>query len=78
MPQTLEQNMKNFAFHKYADHIWQVIFKANHYVDMQKPWGLKATDPKRMHTILYVLAETIRKIAILNLQRESFFLYSNL
>jgi len=65
LPEILEKSMENFAFHKYADHIWQVIFKANQYVDMQKPWGLKATDPKRMHTILYVLAETIRKIAIL-------------
>ncbi|NBT85953.1 MAG: methionine--tRNA ligase [Alphaproteobacteria bacterium] len=65
LPEILEQNMENFSFHKYAEHIWQVIFKANQYVDMQKPWVLKATDPKRMQTILYILAETIRKIAIL-------------
>ena len=65
LPKILEQDMENFAFHKYADHIWQVIFKANQYVDMQKPWGLKNTDRERMETILYVLAETIRRIAIL-------------
>lgn len=65
LPKILDQNMENFAFHKYADHIWQVIFKANQYVDIQKPWGLKNTDRERMETILYVLAETIRKIAVL-------------
>ncbi|MEW6091952.1 MAG: methionine--tRNA ligase, partial [Pseudomonadota bacterium] len=28
-------------------------------------WALKKTDPERMATVLYVLAETIRHIAIL-------------
>jgi len=65
LPATLEKDMDSFAFHRYCEHIWQVIFKANQYVDDQKPWGLKTTDPVRMKTILYVLAETIRKLAIL-------------
>ena len=30
-----------------------------------KPWSLKTENPTRMGTILYVLAETIRQIAIL-------------
>ena len=33
-------------------------------MDEQKPWGLKVTDPARMQTILYVLAETIRRLAL--------------
>lgn len=65
LPAILEQNMKSFAFHRYMEHIWEVICQANQYIDMQKPWGLKNTDRQRMETILYVLAETIRKIAIL-------------
>ena len=65
LPEILEKDMEHFAFHKYAEHIWQVIFKANQYVDEQKPWGLKTTDQARMKTILYVLAETIRKLALL-------------
>ena len=64
LPAILEKDMETFAFHKYAEHIWQVIFKANQYVDEQKPWGLKVTDPARMQTILYVLAETIRRLAL--------------
>ena len=29
------------------------------------PWALKKTDPARMATVLYVLAETVRHLAIL-------------
>ena len=29
------------------------------------PWGLKKTDPARMETVLYVLAEVIRHVGIL-------------
>lgn len=53
------------ALHKVAEEIWQVIAEANKYVDEQKPWSLKTEDPSRMKTILYVLAETIRQIALL-------------
>ena len=45
--------------------IWQVISKANRYVDSQAPWSLKKTDPERMREVLAVLSETIRQIAIL-------------
>ena len=53
------------AFHKALDAIWAVIGDANRYVDEQAPWALKKTDPARMGTVLYVLAETIRHLAIL-------------
>ncbi len=39
--------------------------EANRYVDEQAPWALRRTDPARMATVLYVLAETIRHLAIL-------------
>ncbi|RZI46917.1 methionine--tRNA ligase [Candidatus Finniella inopinata] len=61
----LETDMEALAFHKYADHAWQIIAHANRYMDEQKPWGLKTTDVPRMHTILYALADTIRQIALL-------------
>ena len=38
--------------------------KANIYIDEEAPWKLKKTDVKRMHTVLYVLSEVIRMIAI--------------
>jgi methionyl-tRNA synthetase len=53
------------AFHRGLEAIWQVVSDANRYVDEQAPWTLAKTDTPRMQTVLYVLAETIRHIAIL-------------
>jgi methionyl-tRNA synthetase len=53
------------ALHKVCEHIWRLIGEANRYVDEQKPWSLKTENPERMGTVLYVLAEAIRQIAIL-------------
>ena len=44
---------------------WRVISEANRYVDAQAPWTLRKSDPERMATVLYVLAEAIRHLAIL-------------
>ncbi len=53
------------ALHKYCAEIWNVVRAANQYVDYQAPWALKRTDPARMQTVLYVLAETLRCVGIL-------------
>jgi methionyl-tRNA synthetase len=53
------------AFHLMLQAIWDVIGDANRYVDDQAPWALKKTDPARMATVLYVLAENIRHLALL-------------
>ncbi|MBC6439372.1 MAG: methionine--tRNA ligase [Rhodospirillales bacterium] len=53
------------AFHLMLQGIWGVIGDANRYVDEQAPWALKKTDPARMATVLYVLAETIRVLSLL-------------
>jgi methionyl-tRNA synthetase len=53
------------AFHRALEAMWQVIGDANRYVDEQAPWSLRKTDPARMATVLYVLAEVIRYLAIL-------------
>ena len=45
--------------------IWKVIRAANGYVDRQAPWKLKTTDKDRMGTVLFLLAEVIRRIAIM-------------
>ncbi len=51
-------------FHKALDVIWKVVSDANKYVDEQAPWTLRKTDPARMATVLYVLADVIRRLAI--------------
>jgi len=53
------------AIHSALTAQWEVVGEANRYVDAQAPWTLRKTDPARMATVLYVLAETLRHLAIL-------------
>ncbi|MDH5556909.1 MAG: methionine--tRNA ligase [Alphaproteobacteria bacterium] len=52
------------SFHNALTTIWEVVGEANRYVDTQAPWALRKTDMERMQAVLYALAETIRRIAI--------------
>ena len=52
------------AFHKALEATWEVVGAANRYIDEQAPWALRKTDPDRMAAVLYVVAETIRHLAI--------------
>ena len=42
-----------------------MVWDANKYIDVQAPWVLKKTDTERMNTVLYVLMEVMRHVAIL-------------
>ena len=42
-----------------------MITEADRYIDEQKPWSLRKTDEARAATVLYVLAEVVRLLAIL-------------
>jgi methionyl-tRNA synthetase len=57
----IDKQALNVALEK----IWAVVALANRYVDEQAPWKLKKTDLVRLGQVLYVLAETIRHLAIL-------------
>jgi len=52
------------AFNKVLDQVWALISEADKYIDSQAPWALKKTDPARMETVLYVIAEVLRHVAI--------------
>lgn len=52
------------AIHKICETIWLVVAAANKYVDTQGPWTLRKSDVVRMRTVLYVLMETIRYLAV--------------
>jgi len=52
-------------FHEALKSVWDVVGAANRYVDEMAPWALRKTDPERMKVVLWVLAETLRQIAIL-------------
>ncbi|MDR0942218.1 MAG: methionine--tRNA ligase [Holosporales bacterium] len=54
--------IQQYAFSKYLEKIERSISLANQYVDYQKPWTLKESDPKRMQDVLFILVEQIYKI----------------
>jgi methionyl-tRNA synthetase len=37
----------------------------NKYIDVQAPWALRKTDTDRFNTVMYVLAESLRRTALL-------------
>ncbi len=60
----LRREFDAFKFNRALDAVMDVTTAANQYVDTQAPWKLKKEDPARMATVLYVLAETVRCLAI--------------
>lgn len=59
------EEVDRMRFNRALEQIWKLVIEANGYVDAQAPWGLKKTDPERMGTVLYVLAEVVRVLGIL-------------
>jgi len=57
----LDQQAFNLALEK----IWTIVRAANSYVDRQAPWALKNNNTKRMNTVLFVLADVIRQLALI-------------
>ncbi|MBL0928651.1 MAG: methionine--tRNA ligase [Alphaproteobacteria bacterium] len=58
-------DMAQQGFHKALDAVFAVVADANRYVDAQAPWTLRKPDPARMATVLYVLMEILRRVALL-------------
>jgi methionyl-tRNA synthetase len=65
--QAVRDRLDQQEFHRALETIWAVIRQANVYVDEQAPWGLRKTDTVRMETVLGVLTEVIRRLALLAL-----------
>lgn len=59
------EHMDACAFHEALKLIISAAQKADIYIDAQAPWALKKTDTDRMKTVLYVLAEAIRCLAVM-------------
>ncbi len=45
--------------------LWSAVTDADKYISVQQPWVLKKTDPQRMQTVLWTVAEVVRNIVIL-------------
>ena len=56
---------EKLQFSRALEAIVHVAHLANAYIDEQAPWTLKKTNPERMATVLYVLAETIRNLGLI-------------
>jgi methionyl-tRNA synthetase len=64
---TVRSHMREQAVHLALETIWRVVGEANRYVDDQAPWALRRSNPGRMRTVLFTLAEVLRHLAILAL-----------
>ena len=61
----LREHIAEQAFHLALEAIWRVIAEADRHINDEAPWELRTSDPARMRTVLYALAETLRHLAIL-------------
>ena len=52
------------AFHQALETIWVTVRAANAYVDHQAPWKLSKENPKRAGTVLCVLLNVLRQLAL--------------
>src|SRR5690606_26953828 len=62
---TAREAMKVQAIHTGLAAIFAVVAEANRYFAGEAPWALKKTDPARMETVLWVTAETVRRVGVL-------------
>jgi methionyl-tRNA synthetase len=57
--------MATQQIHQWLNAVWSVIAEGDRYFAGEAPWALAKTDPARQKTVLYVIAEVVRQIAIL-------------
>jgi len=62
--QRTDAAMQGHEIHNYLALVMEAVSEANRYFAGQAPWALKAEDPERMGTVLYVTAELVRQAAI--------------
>ena len=59
-----QKAMDEQLIHEASGAIIAALASANNYFAGQEPWALKKTDPERMATVLYVTADTVRRLTI--------------
>ena len=67
LPQAVEREMNDLQFSLALQEIWKLIGECNRYIDLTQPWvlGREESGRPRLSTVLYVLAECIRFVAVL-------------
>lgn len=66
-PKKVEEAVDSYKLPEALDHIWDLIKRANKYIDETMPWALAKEEDKkeRLGTVLYNLSETIRFVSVL-------------
>ncbi len=62
--ETAQKAMDQQLVHEASGAIVAALSSANNYFAGQEPWALKKTDPARMASVLYVTADTVRRLSI--------------
>jgi len=57
--------MQEFAFHKALISVWELIGRANKYIDTMKPWEMAKSNTERLGTVLNTITEVIRIVSVL-------------
>ena len=63
LPEELRVLLDRQAFHEALERIWVLVRACNSWIDAEKPWALKKTDPARMAAVLRTLHTTMRILA---------------
>ena len=64
-PGKVEEQVNAFNFSAALVEIWKLIGECNRYIDLTAPWklGKEETGRPRLNTVMYTLAECIRRVA---------------
>ena len=67
LPALVEKHMDELQFSLALAEIWKLVGDCNKYIDVTQPWVLGKTEEgkPRLKTVLYVLAECVRTVAVL-------------
>jgi methionyl-tRNA synthetase len=57
--------MLNYELHNALSEIWKFVNECNKYINANKPWELAKTNKKKLETVLYNLADSLRIVSIL-------------
>jgi len=65
IPALIDRDLAALAFNRYLQSVWQIVTRANRYVEENAPWTLaKKNDMACLGTVLYNLAESLRIIGL--------------
>jgi len=57
--------MEEFTFHKALIAVWELIGKANKYIDTMKPWEMAQSDTDRLGVVLDHVLEALKVVSVL-------------